>query len=116
MRAELQEKILSAFTERLESQPLDDEEDRRQRIRSVRDRVVDLLDAWKSLVGSNADVGVRMKYQRYEGQGDPPLLREILERDVETLEAKFRANRSLRDVEPEVSLFLRDPYDRQEAE
>ncbi|MEQ8763218.1 MAG: DISARM system helicase DrmA [Planctomycetota bacterium] len=115
VKTELQEKILSAFIERLESQPLDDEEDRQQRIRSVRDRVVDLLDAWKSLVESNGEVGVHMKYQKYEGKGDRPLLRGILETSFDSaLEAKFRANRSLRDVEPEVSLIMRDPYERKE--
>ena len=38
-----------------------------------------------------------------------PLLREILDKDFESeRHRKFRANRSLRDVEPEVNLFLKD--------
>ena len=36
-------------------------------------------------------------------------MRTMLDRDFETLHhEKFRANRSLRDVEPEVNLFLKD--------
>ncbi len=114
VRGALQEKILAAFIDRLESQSLD-EEDRQERTRSVRNRVVSLLDSWKTVVDSYTDVGVSVKYQKYEGTGDQPLLREMLDRQFDSdHHAKFRANRSLRDVEPEVSLFLRDPYGTQE--
>jgi len=50
-----------------------------------------------------------MQYQKYELKQPRPLLREMLDRDFESENhRKFRANRSLRDVEPEVNLFLRD--------
>ena len=50
-----------------------------------------------------------MQYQKYELKQLRPLLREMLDTDFESEHhRKFRANRSLRDVEPEVNLFLRD--------
>ena len=50
-----------------------------------------------------------MQYQRYELRQPSPLLREMLDKDFESEHhRKFRANRSLRDVEPVVDLFLRD--------
>ena len=42
-------------------------------------------------------------------QGETLVLREMLDQDFESEHhRKFRANRSLRDVEPEVNLFLKD--------
>ena len=50
-----------------------------------------------------------MQYQKYELKKPRPLLREMLDKDFESEHhRKFRANRSLRDVEPEVNLFLKD--------
>ena len=50
-----------------------------------------------------------MQYQKYELKQPKPLLREMLDKDFESEHhRKFRANRSLRDVEPEVNLFLKD--------
>ena len=50
-----------------------------------------------------------MQYQKYEQKQSRPLLREMLDKDFESENhRKFRANRSLRDVEPEVNLFLKD--------
>ena len=53
--------------------------------------------------------GVGVQYQKYELKQPRPLLREMLDKDFESEHhRKFRANRSLRDVEPEVNLFLKD--------
>ena len=53
--------------------------------------------------------GVEMQCQRYELRQPKPLLREMLEERFESEHhRKFRANRSLRDVEPEVNLHLHD--------
>ena len=53
--------------------------------------------------------GVALQYQKYELKQPKPLLREILDKDFESeRHRKIRANRSLRDVEPEVNLFLKD--------
>jgi hypothetical protein len=70
---------------------------------------VDLLDAWRTVFEGYKSNGVHMQYQPYELDQPKPLLREMLDRDFETENhRKFRANRSLRDVEPEVNLFLKD--------
>ena len=50
-----------------------------------------------------------MQYQKYEAATRQPLLREMLDTDFDSHHhCKFRANRSLRDVEPQVNLYLRD--------
>ena len=53
--------------------------------------------------------GVAMQYQKYELTQPRPLLREMLDKDFESEHhRKFRANRSLRDVEPNVNLFVKN--------
>jgi len=70
---------------------------------------VDLLDSWRKVVDDYQADGVEVQYQKYELAKARPLLREMLDRDFESEHhRKFRANRSLRDVEPEVNLFLKD--------
>jgi len=55
-----------------------------------------------------------VQYQRYELGQPVPFLREMLDKDFESEHHKtFRTNRSLRDVEPVVDLFLRDLSGRQ---
>ena len=108
MRAELEQLLLAAFRERLMQQPISEEE-RAERLAGVQSRVVDLLDSWQNVQEAYASVGAEMQYQRYELDGPRPLLREVLETDFETEHhRKFRVGRSLRDVEPEVNLFLND--------
>ena len=76
---------------------------------SVRNRVVDLLDSWRTVLEDHQDAGVTMQYQKYEKAILKPLLLEMLDSDTRSAHhRKFRANRSLRDVEPEVNLFLKD--------
>ena len=112
VRAELERLLLDAFLERVRQQPITDDEEREQYLRSVQNRVVDLLDSWSTVIDDYQSAGVEVQYQRYEIPGNRrprPLLREILDRDFETEHhAKFRANRSMRDVEPNVNLFLKD--------
>ena len=56
---------------------------------------------------------VPVKYQQYEMNQGRPLLREMLDTEFESEHhRKFRANRSLRDVEPEVDLYIREPTGR----
>jgi hypothetical protein len=86
-----------------------DEDERAERLRSVQNRVVDLLDSWRKIFEDYRAAGVALQYQKYELKQPRPLLREILDKDFESDDhRKFRANRSLRDVEPEVNLFLRE--------
>jgi hypothetical protein len=78
----------------------------------VQNRVADLLDSWLWVVTDCEKVGVTMQYKQYELPQLRPLLRGMLDQDCETEHhRKFRANRSLRDVEPEVNLFLKDLSD-----
>lgn len=75
--------------------------------KKVKDRVNGLLDAWQSIATKKGD----LQYQREVGVA-PPLLFAPLDPELEkqTLEARqFKANRSLRDVEPTVNLWLRNP-------
>jgi len=50
-----------------------------------------------------------VQYQKWELKQPKPLLMEMLDDKPQSEHhEKFRANRSLRDVEPEVNLFLLD--------
>jgi superfamily II DNA/RNA helicase len=109
VRAELERELLDAFLERVRQQPFADEAEREQRLRSVQNRVVDLLDSWRKIFDDYDAGGVAMQYQKYELRQPRPLLREMLDTEFESEHhRKFRANRSLRDVEPEVNLFLKN--------
>ncbi|MEX2650007.1 MAG: DISARM system helicase DrmA [Alphaproteobacteria bacterium] len=109
VRAVLERRLLDAFLERVQHQPFADEAEREERLRSVQNRVVDLLDSWWKIFEDYRAAGVAVQYQKYELKQPRPLLREMLDRDFESEHhRKFRANRSLRDVEPEVNLFLKD--------
>ncbi len=83
------------------------DDEREQVRRNVQNRVGELLDAWMRVVAEYDDVG--LKYQDRE----PPshargLLRDMLDQDQGSVhQRKFRVNRSLRDVEPGVNLFVR---------
>jgi hypothetical protein len=75
--------------------------------KKVKDRVNALLDAWQSIATKKGD----LQYQREIGVA-PPLLFDPLDPELEkqTKEARqFKANRSLREVEPSVNLWLRNP-------
>lgn len=104
----LEELLLEAFMSRVDSQSFKQTEEREQALRSIHNRVVDLLDSWRKVFEDYAGAGVGLKYQKYEGKAKPkPLLRDLLDEDFETPHhAKFRVGRSLRDVEPEVNLFV----------
>ena len=108
-RAALERLLLDAFGARLHEQPFADDTERADRLRSIRNRVGDLFDAWITICDGYRRDGVPMQYQRYEVATRKPLLRDMLDTDFEsTHHEKFRTNRSLRDVEPQVNVFLRD--------
>jgi hypothetical protein len=109
VRVALESKLLDVFLTRVRQQPITDEAEREERLRSVQNRVVELLDSWRKIFEDYRAVGVAFQYQKYELRQPRPLLREMLDKDFESEHhRKFRANRSLRDVEPEVNLFLKD--------
>lgn len=108
-RAVLEKLLLATFLERVRQQPFGNDEERSERLRSVQNRVVDLLDSWLKVCDDYHRAGVPVQYQKYELEKGKPLLREMLDTEFESQHhRKFRTNRSLRDVEPEVNLYLKD--------
>jgi hypothetical protein len=68
----------------------------------------DLLDAWDRIAKRQGSVGARLQYQR-ETPGAPPLLYDPLDPELQRQPIdvrKFKARRSLRDVEPSVNLWV----------
>lgn len=109
VRAKLEKRLLAVFLERVRQQPFAAEAERDERLRGVQNRVVDLLDSWRKIFDDYRSSGVDLQYQKYELKQPKPLLRNMLDEDFESEHhRKFRVNRSLRDVEPEVNLFLKD--------
>lgn len=110
VRSHLEPELIEVFEERVRSQPIRDSEELEERLRSVRSRVSDLLDSWVRVVKDQVEVGGHVRYQKYEGREGKPLLRDMLTDDFETPHhRKFRANRSLRGVEPHVNVEVYDP-------
>ncbi len=71
----------------------------------------ELLDAWESIATENEKVAAGLQYGN-EMAGAPPLLRDPLDSDLPKLSERarrFKAARSLRDVESVVGLYLRAP-------
>lgn len=74
----------------------------------VEGRVKDLLDEWTSVAKNLQDQGVALQYQNEVGNAQR-LLHGFLDPDLKTKSPKykkFRANRSMRDVEPDVNLWM----------
>ena len=109
----LRESLASAFANRIRQQRLSEEE-REAAEAGVRARTADLLESWERIRAGYIEVGDSLRYQKHEGGDGKPLLREMLDTGFESADhAKFRANRSLREVEPEVNVFVRDPVVRE---
>jgi hypothetical protein len=75
----------------------------------LRQRVQDLLDEWTRIADAKRKATATLQYQAHEATG-PHLLYDPLDPELLTLPAgprKFRAHRSLRDVEPSVPLWLK---------
>ncbi len=107
-RVELERRLLELFRERVAQQPLAEDE-RAERLSSVQGRIVDLLDSWRKVLDDYAADGVALQYQKYELATPKPLLREMLDTSFDSEHhRKFRVNRSLRDVEPNVNLYLKE--------
>ena len=108
----LRESLASAFADRIRQQRLSEEE-REAAEAGVRARTADLLESWERIRAGYAEVGASLRYQKHEGNAGKPLLREMLDTGLPPDHGKFRANRSLREVEPEVNVFVRDPVVRE---
>jgi hypothetical protein len=75
----------------------------------VRQRSADLLDVWESIANELHSQGGALQYQTEEGAAQR-LLYEFLNPELKTAPQrcqKFRANRSMRDVEPSVNLWVK---------
>ena len=76
----------------------------------VRDRAKDLFDTWSQIAHDYQDKGTALQYNPSEVGAAKPLLHDFLDPELKTMHPrhkKFRANRSMRDVEPSVNLWLR---------
>ena len=76
----------------------------------VRNRAKDLLDDWSQIAHDYQNQGTDLQYNPAEVGAAKPLLYEFLDPELKMLHARhkqFRANRSMRDVEPSVNLWLR---------
>ncbi len=116
LRARLEDCLTEILHERLKQQRIEDPEERQEAMGSVRSRVADLLDSWTRVLDDHHRDGVRLQYQRYEERPAKPLLHHLLDPEPEgEHERKFRVNRSLRDVEPEVHVYVKNLRDARRA-
>ena len=77
---------------------------------AVRHRANDLFDVWSQIADDYHDQGTALQYNPSEVGAAKPLLHGFLDPELKTMHArhrKFRANRSMRDVEPSVNLWMR---------
>lgn len=90
----------------------------------VRERTLDLLDEWSKEAMEFAPIRVGLQYNATEAGDAQALLRNFLSPDLKNLppnhrRMKFRANRSLRDVEPSVAVQVKtidlQPVEEDEA-
>ncbi len=104
--------VVQALTERAYGHsdlPLAEAERLRQR---VRERAIDLLEVWARVAQEYQAVGTGLQYNPAETGAAKQLLYDFLSPEVRNLppehpRMKFRANRSLRDVEPDVNIWVR---------
>lgn len=87
----------------------------------VRERCLDLLDEWAKQAQEYQQHGIGLQYNPSEEGGARPLLYDFLSPELKNLpptnrKMKFRANRSLRDVEPAVNIWVKtlDNHDLEE--
>ena len=101
--------VADALAQRAEGHDAQLSSDASEALRTkVKDRVHGLLDAWQSIATRRG----ALQYQREVGEAHPPLLIEPLDPGLAARnreEQQFKAHRSLRDVEPTVNLWLRNP-------
>ncbi|HUQ70724.1 MAG TPA: DISARM system helicase DrmA [Planctomycetaceae bacterium] len=104
--------VVDTLADRAFAHARDLSDQERERLRQrVRQRAVDLLDDWSKIAHELHQQGAGLQYQVEVG-GAQRLLTEFLSPEVKNLpphhpKMKFRANRSMRDVEASVGLRLR---------
>jgi len=103
--------VLDALGERAAACALVSGDEAKELCESVRLRVKDLLDKWEWLANDLQKIGGHMQYQPREAGDARPLLHQFLDAELRTLPEeykKFRANRSMRNVEPGVGVWVKD--------
>jgi hypothetical protein len=107
--ATLREDVIRVFQDRVRRAVSD--EDVVDAEREVRERLEDLSDSWLAVLRDWSHEGRTVLYQPYELKkpNSEPLVREMLDTDFRSEHhRKFRANRSLRDVESQVQVELHE--------
>ncbi|MEO0987904.1 MAG: DISARM system helicase DrmA [Cyanobacteria bacterium J06639_14] len=106
--------VIDAIAKRAEEHKLNQQQDDSQQTEDLRFKVQglvkDLLDSWSAIAEDQPE---GLQYQKEVGQA-PPLLFTPLDPELKKQPPraqKFKAQRSLRDVEPTVNLWLYDPND-----
>jgi hypothetical protein len=77
---------------------------------AVRNRAGNLFDDWSHIADDFRNHGTDLQYNPAEAGSARPLLHDFLDPELKMLHTRykrFRANRSMRDVEPSVNLWLR---------
>ena len=113
------ESIVQALADRAFNNMLDLPAEDKERLRlRVQERARDLLDDWARVAQDYQNVGTGLQYNPMEAGGAKQLLYDYLSPEVKNLppdkwQMKFRANWSLRDVEPDVNLFVKTLADEE---
>jgi hypothetical protein len=118
------EPFVKAIAERAQEHSKEMQKDESDRLRlQVRGRCNDLLDSWAKEAQDYQLHGVGLQYNPQETGGAKPLLYDFLSAELTSLpptnpKMKFRANRSLRDVEAAVNIWVKtlDNIDLEEDE
>lgn len=102
--------ISNLMAERAEEHNKDRSAEERQQLKNnLYRRCQDLLDEWEQIANQYRQNGTTLQYQNEVGSAKR-LLYQFLDPELDQVNPrfrKFRANRSMRDVEPEVNLWLR---------
>jgi len=104
---------VKALSERAQGHSKDMPGDDLERLRSrVRERCQDLLDSWAKEAQDYQQSGVGLQYNPQEAGAAKQLLYDFLSPELKSLpptnrKMKFRANRSLRDVEAAVNVWVK---------
>ena len=102
--------VVRAFGERAAAHSLDLSDTERQILRARVERSVSsLLDRWSR---TRQELQAPLQYQPHEGGNGQALLRMFLDPELRNIgrndwRMRFRANRSMRDVEPSIGIFVR---------
>jgi hypothetical protein len=113
------ESVVQALADRAFSHAKDLPSEDKEKLRlRVQERARDLLDDWAKVAQDYQSVGTGLQYNPIEAGGAKQLLYDFLSPEVKNLppdrwQMKFRANRSLRDVEPDVNLWVRTLADEE---